>query len=218
MKEKRPVQDHDASMLLFEQSAGQAGYRLIAGVDEAGRGPLAGPVAAEACILDPDNPIKGLDDSKKLTPAKRKALYEQITRRAVSFYVSLIEPDIIDQINILQATKTAMRQAINGLSVKPDFVLIDAVSLENLPVPSQSIVHGDARSASIAAASILAKVTRDTLMEAYDSLYPAYGFARHKGYGTRFHYQQLLREGPCPIHRLSFLRTLEDHARSLSED
>ncbi len=205
-------QDRYASMLRHEQQAWQDGYVLLAGVDEAGRGPLAGPVAAAACILDPQNPVYGVDDSKKLSAAKRAKLYDQIIRQALSWHVVLIDEMEIDRRNILGATRLAMQQAVSGLDLRPDLLLVDAVNLDDAALPVWPIVRGDAQSVSIAAASILAKVTRDRKMEEYDRLYPGYGFARHKGYGTREHYEALLRLGPCPIHRRTFLRTLDQHA------
>ncbi len=206
---QQPSQPTD--LLVLERSLLARGFERIAGIDEAGRGPLAGPVVAAACLLDPENPIAGLDDSKRLTPKKRAHLYEQIVDRALAFSVALVEAQDIDRINIARATRQAMATAVRQLPIQPDYLLVDAVKLEELSIPYEALIKGDARSASIAAASILAKVTRDTLMVAYDSLYPAYGFARHKGYGTQAHYEQLLRAGPCPIHRQSFLKTLDRH-------
>ncbi len=198
-------------MLLHERQAWMAGYVCLAGLDEAGRGPLAGPVAAAACILDPDRPIYGLNDSKKLSPAARDALYDQITDQALGWSVSLVDAATIDRINILEATCQAMRQSVASLNRQPDLLLVDAVKLGGVPMAVRPIVRGDAESVSIAAASILAKVTRDRLMLEYDRQYPVYGFAGHKGYGTRAHYDALLRHGPCPLHRLTFLKTLEAH-------
>ena len=194
----------------FEKLYLTKGYHAIAGLDEAGRGPLAGPVAAAACILDPDKPIYGLNDSKKLSEKKRELLFDQIKEKSKAWKICLIEADEIDNINILQATKKAMRLSVAGLSVSPDFLLIDAVKLEDCNIPADSLIKGDARSVSIAAASVLAKVQRDRLMLEYDKLYPEYGFAKHKGYGTKAHYEALLKYGPCPIHRLSFLKNLAD--------
>ena len=200
----------------YEMAAWSSGYRLIAGVDEAGRGPLAGPVTAAACILDWRQPIKGLNDSKKLTAARRQALFEKITCQAIAWQVAWTDPFEIDKINILNATRQAMYRAVAGLAPRPELVLIDAVKLDRLDLPALSIVKGDALSCSIAAASILAKVTRDRIMEDYDRLYPVYGFARHKGYPTRFHYEQIIRSGPCPIHRRTFLQNLSEHKKRLS--
>lgn len=197
-------------MLEFENKAKQQGYLLIAGADEAGRGPLAGPVAAAACILDPDKPIYGLNDSKKLSASRREQLYEEIISKSLAYAVRMSYPTEIDRINILQATKKAMLEAINSLVPAADYLLLDAIELKQLRQPSLSLVKGDARSVSIAAASILAKVTRDRLLLEYDEEYPHYGFASHKGYGTKQHYDALLEFGPTPIHRMSFLKNLED--------
>jgi ribonuclease HII len=199
---------HLEQMLAHEKMAWQQGFRLVAGVDEAGRGPLAGPVVSAACILDPARPIYGLNDSKKLTPAARNRLYKQIIEQAVAWQTGVAGPDIIDQINIYQATCRSMRQAIRELAVQPDLMLIDAVKLTGLSQPVWPIIHGDNLSASIAAASILAKVTRDRLMDEFDQIYPEYGFGQHKGYGTPVHLEALLRCGPCPIHRQSFLQSI----------
>jgi len=197
-------------MLVYERQAWAEGYLAIAGIDEAGRGPLAGPVVAAACILDPARPVYGVDDSKKLTPASRERLFDVICSQAIAWSVGICEPAIIDRINILQATCTAMREAARGISTRPDILLIDAVKLQGMDLPVWPIVRGDALSASIAAASIVAKITRDRLMDEYDARYPGYGFGQHKGYGTPAHYEALLRYGPCPIHRQTFLRTLGD--------
>ena len=182
------------------------GTRLICGVDEAGRGPLAGPVCAAACILPEDLRLEGLNDSKKLSEKKREALYTQITDRALAWAVCLVDEKTIDQINILQATFQAMRGAVARLSVTPDLCLVDGNRDPGLGLPTRTLVKGDATCAAIAAASILAKVTRDRLMVQYDARYPGYGFAVHKGYGTRAHYAAIGRLGLCPIHRRSFFK------------
>lgn len=195
-----------ARMSVFEQQAHTAGFHLIAGVDEAGRGPLAGPVVAAACILSPDSPILGVNDSKKLSAARREALYQEITRQCVSYCVAFVEPEEIDRINILQATIKAMRQAVAGLEKTPDLLLVDAVRLPDVPMPVQAMIKGDTLSVSIAAASILAKVSRDRLMDQYEKLYPGYGFIRHKGYGTPEHYAAIGQLGLAPIHRRTFLK------------
>lgn len=179
---------------------------LICGIDEAGRGPLAGPVAAGAVILPEDCEILYLNDSKKLSEKRREELYEEITEKAVSFGVGIVGPDRIDEINILQATYEAMRQAVSKLSVVPGLLLNDAVTIPGMEIPQVPIIKGDAKSVSIAAASILAKVTRDRMMRDYEELFPEYGFAKHKGYGTKAHIEALRRFGPCPIHRASFIR------------
>ena len=191
---------------LYEHEAAREGFACICGVDEAGRGPLAGPVCAAAVILPPDIQIEGLNDSKKLTDKKRRALYDVITEQAVSYGIAFADEQEIDEINILQATFLAMRRAVEKLTVAPDFALIDGNRAPGLSCRERTVVHGDALSASIAAASILAKVTRDRLMEEYDAQYPQYGFAVHKGYGTQRHYAALREFGACPIHRQSFLR------------
>ena len=204
------LQNQYESMLVYERQAWQQGFMRVAGIDEAGRGPLAGPVVAAACILDPNRPILGLNDSKKLTPASRDRLYDLIVSQSLAWQVALADPQTIDRINILQATCQAMRQAIAGLDVKPDLLLIDAVRLTGTISPVWPVIRGDALSVSIAAASILAKVTRDRLMGAYEKEYPGYGFEKHKGYGTADHYAALMQLGPCPIHRQTFLRSIAD--------
>lgn len=180
-------------------------YQCIAGIDEAGRGPLAGPVSVASVIMPLDRRIDGIDDSKKLTEKKREALFDVIVQTALAYHVELIDEATIDQINILEATKLGMSRCITALSVRPDLVLIDAVKGVRSEIKTVPIIHGDALSYNIAAASILAKVTRDRLMEQLDEQYPQYGFKKHKGYGTPFHIQALKTYGPCPIHRKSFI-------------
>lgn len=182
------------------------GCSVICGVDEAGRGPLAGPVCAAAVILPPDLDIPGLNDSKKLTDKKRRELYDVILDKAVSYGIALVDEITIDEINILQATFLAMERAVAQLSVCPDLALVDGNRAPALPVPVKTVIKGDSLSASIAAASILAKVTRDRLMEELDETYPAYGFAVHKGYGTKRHYEALAEFGPSLVHRMTFLK------------
>lgn len=194
--------DHD--LYRFERHARSGGYQLVAGVDEAGRGPLAGPVVAAAVILRSDHPITGVNDSKKLTERQRERLFEQIMAEALSVGIGSSPPAEIDRINILQATRQAMLQAVQHLSAQPDILLIDGITTIDSPLHQHTIKQGDSRSASIAAASIIAKVTRDRLMLEYDHLYPQYGFGRHKGYGSAAHLTALRQHGPCPIHRLSF--------------
>lgn len=181
-------------------------YRYICGVDEAGRGPLCGPVAAAAVIMPEGSFIEGVNDSKKLSEKKREQLYELIIKEAVSYHVCLIDNEEIDRINILNATLKAMEEAINGLSVKADFALIDGNQNKGITTPNRTVVKGDSKSYSIACASILAKVTRDRLMEEYDKKYPQYGFLKHKGYGTKAHYEAIETYGITPIHRKSFLK------------
>ncbi len=190
------LQEYDVSL----------GIANFCGVDEAGRGPLAGDVYAAAVILDPENPIEGLNDSKKLSAKKREALYDEIREKAVSCCVATASVEEIDSLNILQATFLAMRRAVEGLSTLPSFALIDGDKNPNVSVPSRCLVKGDATSASIAAASILAKVERDRYMEELDRRYPQYQFAKHKGYGTKLHYEMLDAYGASPVHRMTFLR------------
>jgi len=187
----------------YERQAWTSGFARVAGVDEVGRGALFGPVVAAAVMLDPARRIPGIDDSKKLTPLKRLQLAEKIRARALSWAVAEILPGRIDAWNIYQASRQAMAAAVAKLQPPADYVLSDALPLE-LPIPSLSLIEGDARSVSIAAASILAKVYRDALIEALDRDFPGYGLARHKGYATRFHLEQLRRQGPTPLHRRSF--------------
>lgn len=182
-----------------------AAVSAICGIDEAGRGPLAGPVVAGEVILPKDCEILFLNDSKKLSEKKREELYLEIQEKAVAWSVGIVGPDVIDEINILQATYEAMRQAIGKLKVRPGLLLNDAVTIPGVDIMQVPIVKGDAKSVSIAAASIMAKVTRDHMMEEYDRLYPEYGFAKHKGYGTAVHTAAIREHGPCPIHRRSFI-------------
>ena len=179
---------------------------LICGVDEAGRGPLAGPVVAGAAVLPKDSRILYLNDSKKLSEKRREELFVRIKEEAIVWAVGIVGPERIDEINILQATYEAMKQAIGNLSQTPDLLLCDAVTIPEVKIPQISIIKGDAKSLSIAAASVLAKVTRDHMMEEYDKLYPQYGFGKHKGYGTAAHIQAIREFGPCPIHRRTFIR------------
>lgn len=178
----------------------------ICGIDEAGRGPLAGPVVAGAVILPKDCQILFLNDSKKVSQKKRDLLFDEIKEKAVAYGVGIVGPGRIDEINILQATYEAMREAVSQLSITPDLLLNDAVTIPELEISQLAIVKGDMKSVSIAAASILAKVTRDRMMIEYDVLFPEYGFAKHKGYGTALHIQALKEHGPCPIHRSTFIR------------
>lgn len=191
--------------LVFEQQANELGYTYIAGIDEVGRGCVAGPVVAAACILDVNKPLPdGIDDSKKLSPEKRVVIAEQLKIDCISYAIGQVEADEIDRINILEATKKAMLNAIGSLAPAADFLLIDALQLKNTPIPQRAIIKGDTLSASIAAASIIAKTYRDALMRKYDEAFPGYGFASHKGYGCRDHLAALDELGPCAIHRLSF--------------
>lgn len=206
-REEKLIEKYEV-MSAFEKECAEHGKPLCCGIDEAGRGPLAGPVVAAACILDPDKPIYGLDDSKKLSPKKRDQLYDEIVEKAKCFCIIRVEPKEIDEINILEATKNAMRACVQGLAIRPDILLIDAVNLSGTGIEVKPIIKGDAKSNSIAAASILAKVSRDRIMEEYDKEYPGYGFAQHKGYGTAAHYAAIHELGISPIHRMSFLKKM----------
>jgi len=188
----------------YEAQAWRTGLSRIAGIDEAGRGPLAGPVVAAAVVIAPDRRIKGLCDSKVLPPEKREALFAIIHERAIAVGVGIVDHLTIDRINILEATRVAMMQALAGLTLIPELVITDFVKLRECPCPQRNLVRGDQRSATVAAASIVAKVTRDRLMEEADGAFPVYGFRRHKGYPTREHREALERHGPCPLHRRTF--------------
>lgn len=194
--------------LLYEKEAAQNGYTHICGVDEAGRGPLAGPVCAAAVILPEGCIIEGVNDSKKLTEKKREALFDVIIETAVSCSIAFGTVEEIERDNILAATMNTMRRAVEGLSVKADFAMIDGNRIPPLDIPSRCIVGGDAKSMTIAAASILAKVSRDRLMLKYAEQYPEYAFEKHKGYGTKLHVERILEYGECPIHRPSFLKKI----------
>lgn len=194
----------------FEDAARAQGFAAVCGIDEAGRGPLAGPVCAAAVILPRGCEIVGLDDSKKLTEKKRERLFDLILGEAEAYGVALVDAARIDEINILEATFEAMRAAVEQLAVPADFALVDGNRSRGLEIPHACVVGGDGKSPSIAAASILAKVTRDRLMLEYAAQYPEYHFEKHKGYGTKAHYAALLEHGPCPIHRRCFLRKFSD--------
>lgn len=192
--------------LFYERELSDKGFKYICGVDEVGRGPLAGPVVCAAVILPLDDLIEGVDDSKKLSPKKREALSEQILKKAIACHISLVEPQIIDKINILQATKLCMKQAVEGLNIPADFVLTDGNMTLDISVPQKSIVGGDAKSYLIGAASIVAKVYRDGLMDELAVTYPDYDFQNNKGYGTEKHIQGIKKSGVCPVHRRSFVK------------
>ncbi len=196
------------SFLLEEQYI-KEGYSVVCGIDEAGRGPLSGSVYAAACVLPHGLEISGLNDSKKLTEKKREALFDIICREAISYSIASASPEEIDRMNILEADLLAMRRALDGLSVKAELALVDGNIARGFPIPAYPVIKGDSISASIAAASILAKVTRDRMCYEDDRLYPMYGFAKHKGYGTKAHMDALRAYGPCPLHRRSFLGFLE---------
>ncbi len=191
---------------VYENALYEKGAVYIAGVDEVGRGPLAGPVVTAAVILKPDCVIEGIDDSKKLSPKKREELYHIIMKEAVAVSIGMEDNSVIDDINILQATLSAMKKAVEGLETVPSHILADAVHIKGISIPQTSIIKGDAKSISIAAASIVAKVTRDRMMVEMDSIYPGYGFSSNKGYGTKEHYEGIKKSGICPIHRKSFLK------------
>lgn len=192
--------------LKYERELQAAGYARICGVDEVGRGPLAGPVVCAAVILPTEDLIEGVDDSKKLSPKKRELLAQKIMEKAVAYAICAVEPQIIDDINILEATKLGMKGAVGQLSPAPDYVLTDGNMTLDIALPQRSIVKGDSLSYSIGAASILAKVYRDELMVRYAERYPEYGFAANKGYGTKAHVAALIEGGLCPIHRRSFTK------------
>lgn len=200
----------------FESQARQCGYRVIAGIDEAGRGPLAGPVVASAVILPPDYLHPDITDSKKLTPRKRELLYDVIRVDALAVGLGVVEAPVIDRVNILQATLMAMRDAVHDLSLSPDYLLIDGRNRINLELPQEALIGGDASSISIAAASIIAKVSRDRIMEMYHRQFPQYNFLKNKGYGTREHRNAIQRWGKCKIHRQSFtVKALDGNQPSL---
>ncbi len=216
-----------ADMRIREDELRAEGYKYIAGVDEVGRGPLAGPVIAAAVVLPEDFDVLGIDDSKKLSEKKRNELFEIITEKAVAIGVGGVDEKTIDEINILQATKLAMKRAVEACEVKLkeklelgeadsdagshiiDYILFDAMKIEDIDIRQESIIKGDAKVLAIAAASIIAKVTRDLMMVAYDNEYPGYAFAKNKGYGTKEHYEGIYAQGMCPIHRKTFLKNLE---------
>lgn len=198
----------------YERQLAAEGYSLIAGIDEAGRGPLAGPVAAACVIFKSEGPfVKGADDSKKLSEKRREALFEEIKEKSFAYGISLVDNHRIDEINILQATYQAMRKALEEAikmadNKMPGMLLVDHVHIPQVEIPQISITHGDAQSVSIASASILAKVSRDRLMKQFDEEFPQYGFAKHKGYGTKAHYEAIAQYGPSEIHRMTFLKKL----------
>lgn len=196
-------------LFFYENKYKNLGYKVIAGMDEAGRGPLAGPVTTACCIMDMTTIIPDINDSKKLTEKKREYLFDYVKDNAICYKICEVEHDKIDEINILNATKKGMKEAVNALFPIPEIVLVDAVK-HNFGIPSAPIIHGDALSYSIACASILAKVSRDKLMLEYAKLYPEYGFEKHKGYGTKYHIEMLKKYGPCPIHRKTFIKNFFD--------
>ncbi len=196
-------------LLQYEKKLIQDGYTLIAGMDEAGRGPLAGPVTVGCCIMKLDDIIDGINDSKKLTPLKREKLFDIIKEKSIAYSIVDVDCEEIDKINILNATKKGMKIALDNINPKAEFLLVDAVK-DDFGIPYMPIIHGDALSYSIAAASVLAKVHRDELMRKYAEIYPEYGFEKHKGYGTKLHIEMLKKYGPCPIHRQTFIKNFFD--------
>lgn len=194
------------NMLVIEKELKKEGYKYIAGVDEAGRGPLCGPVVAASVILPDDCYIEGLNDSKKLSEKKREMLYDVIIEKALAWKVEMSDVDVIESINILNATKLAMKKAVEGLKITPDYVIIDGNQKIDIDIKEETVVSGDSKSLSIAAASVLAKVTRDRLIRQLDKKYPEYGFAKHKGYGTKMHIEAIKKYGLCEIHRPSFCK------------
>ena len=205
MKEKEEQRLNELKEI--DKSYFKEGYNYICGIDEAGRGPLAGPVVVAAVIMPKDSMIEGVNDSKKVSEKKREKLYELIIEEAISYSVGIVDQNEIDRINILNATKAGLTEAVRTLKVKPELILVDALTnIDTCGVPYKSIIKGDAKSYSIAAASIIAKVTRDRMMKEYDEIYPEYGFAGHKGYGTAKHIQAIKTYGPCPLHRKTFIK------------
>lgn len=199
----------------IEQKLYEEGEKIICGIDEAGRGPLAGPVVVAAVIMPKESMIEGVNDSKKVSEKKRETLYEQIIKEAISYSVGIIDQREIDEINILNATKKGLTLAIKGLKVRPDRILVDALTkIDTCHIPYTSIIKGDAKSYSIAAASIIAKVTRDRIMREWDEVYPQYGFQKHKGYGTKKHIEAIEEYGLCPLHRLSFVKHINVHSKN----
>ena len=205
MKEKE--EERLINLKQIEKVFYNKGIEYIAGIDEAGRGPLAGPVVVASVIMPKDSMIEGVNDSKKVSENKREKLYDIILEEAISYGIGIIYQDEIDEINILQATKKGLTEAVEQMKIKPDLIMVDALTgIDTLGIPYQSIIKGDAKCYSISAASIIAKVTRDRIMREWDKVYPEYGFAAHKGYGTAKHIAALKEYGPCEIHRRSFIK------------
>lgn len=207
MKEKEEQRLNELKEI--DKSYFKEGYNYICGIDEAGRGPLAGPVVVAAVIMPKDSMIEGVNDSKKVSEKKREKLYELIIEEAISYSVGIVDQNEIDRINILNATKAGLTEAVRTLKVKPELILVDALTnIDTCGVPYKSIIKGDAKSYSIAVASIIAKVTRDRIMREWDKVYPQYGFEKHKGYGTAAHISAIKENGLCPLHRLSFVKNI----------
>ena len=213
-KLRNKIQAHENEMARlelinqFENEGYYRGYLSIGGIDEAGRGPLAGPVVASVVVFEPNTKIEGVNDSKKLSEAKREELFDIIKEKAIDYGIGIVNNNEIDEINILNATYLAMKKALNCLENQPDYLLIDAATIPGVDIDQKPIIKGDSKSISIAAASILAKVTRDNIMYQYDDMYPGYGFKGHKGYGTKEHYEAIEKLGITPIHRKSFLKNI----------
>ena len=205
-KDESAQRERVLQMAQFDKKMRRGKY--LAGVDEAGRGPLAGPVYAAAVVFDEDVIIEGINDSKKLSEKKREALYDEICEKATSYCIASVDNNRIDEINILQATFEAMRTAVSGLAVEPDYVLVDGDKSPSIKTDHETVIKGDSKSMAIAAASILAKVSRDRYITEMAKLYPHYGFEKHKGYGPKAHYEAIEKYGVCPIHRMSFLKKL----------
>lgn len=207
MKEKEEARLNELKKI--DLSVFNEGYNYICGIDEAGRGPLAGPVVVAAVVMPKDSMIEGVNDSKKVSEKKREKLYDQILEEAISYGVGIVDQTEIDRINILNATKAGLTQAVSSLEKKPDVILVDALTgIDTCGIPYRSIIKGDAKSYSIAAASIIAKVTRDRIMREWDEIYPQYGFEKHKGYGTAAHIAAIKENGICPLHRHSFIKNI----------
>lgn len=205
MKEKE--EERLKNLKKYEEALRKKGFKYICGIDEAGRGPLAGPVVVASVIMPENSMIEGVNDSKKVSEKKREKLYDLILGEAISYGIGIVGQDEIDEINILNATKKGLTMSLQELTQKPDLIIVDALSkINTLGIPYESIIKGDAKCYSISAASIIAKVTRDRIMREWDKIYPQYGFATHKGYGTSSHIKAIIENGPCPIHRKTFIK------------
>lgn len=205
MKEKE--EERLKNLKKYEEALRKKGFKYICGIDEAGRGPLAGPVVVASVIMPENSMIEGVNDSKKVSGKKREKLYDLILGEAISYGIGIVGQDEIDEINILNATKKGLTMSLQELTQKPDLIIVDALSkINTLGIPYESIIKGDAKCYSISAASIIAKVTRDRIMREWDKIYPQYGFATHKGYGTSSHIKAIIENGPCPIHRKTFIK------------
>ena len=217
-KENKKEELENIDTLKYEKELTLSGYKYICGADEAGRGPLAGPVYAAAVILDPNNPIEGLNDSKKISEKKREKLFDEIIEKALSWSIAFVDEKEIDEINILEASMLAMKKSIESLEVKADYALIDGNKTPDLSIDSEAVIKGDALCQSISAASILAKVARDKYMLKLDEEYPMYNFKKHKGYPTKEHYIAILKNGISPCHRKTFLKNLDEKRKKYAEE